>query len=173
MITNFLLSEYIKTPSGFFFHHLVCFYLYTMPLVCPPPQYEKKLQLSKKFNSNSSTLQLKSSSSNRFHIKHIKTWFINNLWNYCSTTSLHGFNHITRNDISRGERIFWIAIVIIAIIVSLVLVLVSWFWNRQTPTVTVIESSHFPTWNIPFPAVTICQFNKISKRRATRLAQIL
>ena len=134
-------------------------------------KFDPKLHHS---NSSDSTVSLQSYKSvKRFQLKDIKSWFMTNLWNYCSTTSLHGFNHITREDISRGERIFWIIIVIVSIIVSLVLVLVSWLWNRQTPTVTVIESSHFPTWNIPFPAVTICQFNKISKRRATALVKSL
>ncbi|KAH8413166.1 hypothetical protein KR009_008633 [Drosophila setifemur] len=93
-------------------------------------------------------------------------WFSENMRNYCQTTSLHGFSYITRQDISRGERLFWLVVVILAIITSIVLVVVSWYWSQQTPTVTVIESSHFPTWNIPFPAVTICNFNKISRLKA-------
>ncbi|XP_068141009.1 sodium channel protein Nach [Drosophila tropicalis] len=99
----------------------------------------------------------------------VTKWFRENLRNYCQTTSLHGFNYITRQDISRYERWFWILVVFLAIITSIVLVIVSWYSNRETPTVTVIESSHFPTWNIPFPAVTICNFNKISKTKASGL----
>ncbi|BFF93891.1 sodium channel protein Nach [Drosophila madeirensis] len=98
-------------------------------------------------------------------------WFSDNMRNYCQTTSLHGFSYITRQDISRNERLFWLIVVILSISTSIVLVVVSWQWARQTPTVTVIESSHFPTWNIPFPAVTICNFNKISKLKAINLLQ--
>ncbi|ALC39113.1 ppk16, partial [Drosophila busckii] len=99
----------------------------------------------------------------------IYEWFADNLRNYCQTTSLHGFNYITRKDISRNERLFWLIVVVAAVIAAIALVLVSWYWNSETPTVTVIESSHFPTWNIPFPAVTVCNFNKISKHRALDL----
>lgn len=104
-------------------------------------------------------------------IKLIRNWFTDSLRNYCQTTSLHGFSYITRQDISRNERFFWLLIVLAAIIASITLVLVSLYANRETPTVTVIESSHFPTWNIPFPAVTICNFNKISKTKALDLLQ--
>lgn len=100
-------------------------------------------------------------------------WLIKNLRNYCNSTSLHGFNYITLKGSTANERRFWIAVVFISIITSIVLVIVSWFWNRETPTVTVIESAHFPTWNIPFPAVTICNFNKISKAKALKLASTL
>ncbi|XP_034472548.1 pickpocket protein 11 [Drosophila innubila] len=101
-----------------------------------------------------------------YQLRLIRNWFTESLRNYCQTTSLHGFSYITRQDISRNERCFWLFVVLAAIVASISLVLVSLYANRETPTVTVIESSHFPTWNIPFPAVTICNFNKISKAKA-------
>ncbi|KAH8404950.1 hypothetical protein KR222_011498 [Zaprionus bogoriensis] len=104
-------------------------------------------------------------------LKEIRSWFTESLRNYCQTTSLHGFSYITRQDISRNERYFWLIIVLAAIAAAISLVLVSLHANRETPTVTVIESAHFPTWNIPFPAVTICNFNKISKTKALALLQ--
>jgi len=107
----------------------------------------------------------------KHRFRHIGEWFSENMRNYCQTTSLHGFSYITRQDISRNERWFWIVVVILAIITSIVLVVVSWYWSQETPTVTVIESSHFPTWNIPFPAVTICNFNKISRNKALTLLE--
>ncbi|XP_054744361.1 pickpocket protein 11-like [Anastrepha obliqua] len=103
----------------------------------------------------------------------VRHWFAENLRNYCNSTSLHGFNYVTLKGSTANERRFWIATVIVSIIISIVLVTVSWFSNRENPTVTVIESAHYPTWNIPFPAVTICNFNKISKMKALILAKIL
>lgn len=104
---------------------------------------------------------------------YIRSWFMENFRNFCNTTSLHGFNYITRLDLSKNERLFWFIITIISIIVSISLVMVSYVWNGETPTVTVIESSHYPTWNIPFPAVTLCNFNKISKTKALNMAKAL
>ncbi|XP_030377305.1 pickpocket protein 11 [Scaptodrosophila lebanonensis] len=122
-------------------------------------------QLAKSFGSNTKDKRSPSQVTLTPWVA-FKRWFSENLSNYCQTTSLHGFSYITRPDISHGERLFWLGIVILAIITSIVLVLISWYWNRETPTVTVIESSHFPTWNIPFPAITVCNFNKISKTKA-------
>lgn len=51
---------------------------------------------------------------------------------------------------------------LIAMIIALLLLYFSLYWNSATPTTTVIESTHFATWNIPFPAVTICNVNKVS-----------
>ncbi|KAM8715103.1 hypothetical protein ACLKA7_002189 [Drosophila subpalustris] len=122
-------------------------------------------------NSRSTTAHSDRRRFKLYQLQQIKNWFTDSLRNYCQTTSLHGFSYITRQDISRNERCFWLAVVLAAIAASIILVLVSLYANRETPTVTVIESSHFPTWNIPFPAVTICNFNKISKTKALSLLE--
>lgn len=138
---------------------------------------QSQQQLSKSAEArraSTSTVLQNASTRKRWRIgqlRLIKYWFTDSLRNYCQTTSLHGFSYITRQDISRNERYFWLIIVLAAIVASITLVLVSLYANRENPTVTVIESSHFPTWNIPFPAVTICNFNKISKTKALDLLQ--
>lgn len=38
--------------------------------------------------------------------------------------------------------------------------------NFETPTITVIESTHYPISNVFFPAVTICNMNSISEKQA-------
>lgn len=139
------------------------------------PYTNRKQKFEKTFFNSTATISVlrKSQIKNPLTLKHIQKWFIGNLRNYCNTTSLHGFNYITRSDMSRKERYFWLIVVILSIIVSIVLVIVSYLWNRENPTVTVIESSHHPTWNIPFPAVTFCNFNKISREKALSLVKVL
>lgn len=51
------------------------------------------------------------------------------------------------------------------------LLYISWKLNLETPTITVIESTHYPISNVPFPAVTICSMNSISARKALSLAK--
>lgn len=68
------------------------------------------------------------------------------------------------------ERIVWVSIVAVSVITSAILLRISWIWNSEYPVVTVIESTHYATWNIPFPAVTICNLNKISKSAALQFA---
>ncbi|XP_055295176.1 sodium channel protein Nach-like [Sitodiplosis mosellana] len=100
-----------------------------------------------------------------------KSWFVRCFKEFAENTALHGYNHIVREESTKGERIAWIIIVLIATIVAAVLLYISWQLNLETPTITVIESTHYPISNVPFPAVTICNMNSISARKALRLAQ--
>ncbi|XP_065356477.1 pickpocket protein 11-like [Calliphora vicina] len=143
--------------------------------VLPYTHYKHKFERNSFTSSTTTFLSRKSHKKKRnpLTLKAIQNWFMQNLRNYCNTTSLHGFNYLTRSDMTKKERYFWLFVVIVSIIVSIVLVIVSYLWNRETPTVTVIESSHHPTWDIPFPAVTFCNFNKISRDRALSLVKVL
>lgn len=98
-------------------------------------------------------------------------WMLNRMKEYCSVTALHGYAHIIREDTALWERIVWAITAFGALIAAIILLWFSWVWNAETPTVTVIESTHYATWNIPFPAITICTSNKISNEMALRIAR--
>jgi hypothetical protein len=116
-------------------------------------------------------------------------WFKTQLKGFCEETPLHGYNHTvssflhfaekydiylgdskTFNFISNSNRIFWRVIIFIASVVALVLLYISWSYNVATPTITVIESTNYPAYNIPFPSVTVCNVNRISMRKALQIA---
>lgn len=59
---------------------------------------------------------------------------------------------------------------LLALVASVILLYMSWRWNAATPCNTIIENTHYATWNVAFPAVTICNMNKISAAAALRLA---
>lgn len=48
-------------------------------------------------------------------------------------------------------------------------------WGRFTdnPTITTLESQHYDVMDIPFPAVAVCNNNKISRSAADQYAQYL
>ncbi|XP_053663721.1 pickpocket protein 11-like [Anopheles marshallii] len=48
----------------------------------------------------------------------------------------------------------------------MVMGMIAWMRFRTTPTITTIETMTYPIWNIPFPAVTVCNINKIDLRKA-------
>lgn len=98
-------------------------------------------------------------------------WMSKSFRDFCKSTALHGYGYIVQEDNTKWEKIFWILLIVSATVAAIVLLYISWIWNSETPTVTVIESTHYPTWNIPFPAITICSMNKISRARAFSLAQ--
>lgn len=43
------------------------------------------------------------------------------------------------------------------------IVLMGLVWDRfqTTPTITTVETNNYPIWNVPFPAITICNINKV------------
>lgn len=48
-------------------------------------------------------------------------------------------------------------------------------YDRYTshPTMSTIESTHYPIWVFPFPGVTICNSNRILKSKAEALIRKL
>jgi amiloride-sensitive sodium channel len=45
-----------------------------------------------------------------------------------------------------------------------------WLRFLESPTVTNVETTTYPIWNIPFPAVTLCNNNKVYQTAAMKLA---
>ncbi|KFB35480.1 AGAP009590-PA-like protein [Anopheles sinensis] len=91
----------------------------------------------------------------------------------CNITALHGYSQIVRDGYSPLERTVWLCAVVASTISAITLLVISWSWSVETPTVTVTESTNFPTWNLPFPAVTVCSLNRISAAAALARATLM
>lgn len=100
-----------------------------------------------------------------------KLWLKDKVNNFCNVTSLHGYIHTVNKEYHAFERWLWIILSFFALIAAIVLLWISWNWTAETPTTTVIESTNNPTYNLPFPSVTICNMNKISKSLALEVAK--
>jgi acid-sensing ion channel, other len=100
-----------------------------------------------------------------------KAWLKDKVTNFCSVTSLHGYVHTVNKEYHAFERWLWILLSFVALITAIVLLWISWNWTAETPTTTVIESTNYPTYNLPFPSLTICNMNKISKAAALATAK--
>ncbi|XP_050094043.1 sodium channel protein Nach-like [Anopheles aquasalis] len=51
--------------------------------------------------------------------------------------------------------------------------MIAWVRFRTTPTITTIETMTYPIWKIPFPAVTVCNINKIDREKANAIIERL
>ncbi|XP_050535606.1 pickpocket protein 28-like isoform X2 [Daktulosphaira vitifoliae] len=58
---------------------------------------------------------------------------------------------------------FWTIVTIISIGVAVFLAYLILHRFSVSPTITTMETSNYPTWKIPFPAVTLCNSNKVRK----------
>ncbi|XP_026333598.1 sodium channel protein Nach-like [Hyposmocoma kahamanoa] len=63
----------------------------------------------------------------------------------------------------------WAIAVLTSTIIACILVFTAYQWYARNPIITVIESTQGAIWDIPFPAVTVCNLNIISKRAARAL----
>lgn len=103
----------------------------------------------------------------------LKCIFNKHFRNYCENSSLHGVFYITKAGLTKWERRFWIAIVSSSILAAVVLVWVNWLESQRNKTVTVLETTFYPTSSINFPSITLCNLNKISKKKSMELAKTL
>ncbi|OXU30069.1 hypothetical protein TSAR_017058 [Trichomalopsis sarcophagae] len=85
---------------------------------------------------------------------------------FCLATGLHGYKYIVQSNRTTTEKAIWSLIVISSLCCSLVCMKIAWDYMSAHSTLTVIESTHHGIWNYPFPAVTICNNNQISYKRA-------
>lgn len=99
-----------------------------------------------------------------------KEWLVDKVNNFCAVTSLHGYVHTVNKDYRPFERWLWLLLSFSALVTAIILLWISWNWTAETPTTTVIESTNHPTYNLPFPSVTVCGMNKISKTKAFEIA---
>jgi hypothetical protein len=57
-------------------------------------------------------------------------------------------------------------VVLIGLVVAIALLYAEWGRYDTNPTLTALNTAHYPIWNVDFPAVTLCSLNRIKKSRA-------
>ena len=75
---------------------------------------------------------------------------------YASVTTAHGFSYICNDEYSRGDRILWILIVILAISFTVFQMATLYYQWQEDPVITTLDTVAHPIEEIQFPAVTIC-----------------
>ncbi|KAJ9593527.1 hypothetical protein L9F63_014920, partial [Diploptera punctata] len=65
--------------------------------------------------------------------------------------------------------VFWTLIVLTAVISAVFIMGMEWNFHLSRYTITSMDTAHYPLWNIPYPAVTVCPTSKIKKTDAIQL----
>ncbi|KAI4500560.1 hypothetical protein M0802_004522 [Mischocyttarus mexicanus] len=92
---------------------------------------------------------------------------------FCLATGLHGYKYVAQSQRSKIERIIWAIVLFASFCCAIVLMKIAWDYYASHPTLMVIETTHRGIWNYPFPAVTICNINRISLNLTRRLVDTL
>ncbi|KAL0869308.1 hypothetical protein ABMA27_007568 [Loxostege sticticalis] len=89
---------------------------------------------------------------------------------YVSQCSIAGVKQICDPDIGIIQRLIWI-VLFVALIASLINVLChTWMQAISSPLIVTMESSTHPISEIDFPAVALCNINRISQKALTAFA---
>ncbi|GLH11023.1 Sodium channel protein Nach, partial [Gryllus bimaculatus] len=92
---------------------------------------------------------------------------------YCLSTGQHGYRYLAENGLRLSERGLWLAVIVASTAMSAYIIGITWSLYEGNPTLTVIEDSHYNTWNFPFPAVTICGINQLDRDKSAEFVQKL
>lgn len=46
-------------------------------------------------------------------------------------------------------------------LMTVLLIQLVWSRYQTSPTITTVETNNFPIWNVQFPAITLCNINKV------------
>lgn len=71
------------------------------------------------------------------------------------------------------SQIIWAVSCVLGAVMAIVMMRLIWTKFQTTPTITTIETNNFPIWNVQFPAVTLCNINKVYKPAAENIREKL
>lgn len=98
---------------------------------------------------------------------------------FCHRSTLHGFKYLVqpatnvdndhRSSLGKSQagslqlcgRMLWLAVCLLGVGLTLYLVQQVGGKYLTTPTITTIHSSNYPIWKVHFPAVSLCNLNKV------------
>ncbi|XP_069672052.1 sodium channel protein Nach-like [Periplaneta americana] len=107
------------------------------------------------------------------HILQAARFYWDYIREFCLYTSQHGYKYIAQPKATIIERVFWTLVVLTAIVSAVFIMGIEWNFHLSKYTITSVDTAHYPLWNIPFPAVTVCGFNKVERSQAKDLIKEL
>ncbi|XP_059060865.1 pickpocket protein 28-like [Achroia grisella] len=86
--------------------------------------------------------------------------FRDNLQEFMSNTTLHGFRYIADKNFTSVERVWWFFMVVSSIAVCAIFIRKVWIKWDESPVIVSFADTSNSVWHIPFPAVTLCTETK-------------
>ncbi|XP_061390871.1 pickpocket protein 28-like [Musca vetustissima] len=96
----------------------------------------------------------------------LKQVFSENTEEFCTHSTLHGLKYVVDEQLYPGERIFFALSFVAVVLLSIFFIRDVYAKWRSTPVIVGISPQPSFIVNEPFPAVTFCNLNQASKKRA-------
>lgn len=65
----------------------------------------------------------------------------------------------------------WGGAIIIGTLLAILMTVLVWNRSQTTPTLTTIDTYYHPIWNVPFPAITLCNLNAVYRPAFDKLTE--
>ncbi|XP_045764971.1 sodium channel protein Nach-like isoform X1 [Maniola jurtina] len=88
-------------------------------------------------------------------LRHQTTEFFNN-------STLHGVRYIAEKERPFCEKFMWFSFVAIGAVATCIIIVSLWEKFQTNPTITGLDTD-FHNWDVPFPAVTLCDQNPVDE----------
>uniref|UniRef100_A0A182IT20 Pickpocket n=1 Tax=Anopheles atroparvus TaxID=41427 RepID=A0A182IT20_ANOAO len=99
--------------------------------------------------------------------------FKRELFHLCDTVTAHCWRQLAQQDRSHWERLFWLLALILEAATLVVIIISAWGKYTANPLITTLHNTLYPIELVPFPAISLCNNNRISRVAAQRYAQEL
>ncbi|XP_058055966.1 pickpocket protein 28 [Anopheles bellator] len=99
--------------------------------------------------------------------------FKNELFQLFSSITAHCYRQLAQANRSIWERLFWLLVLILEVATLVSMTLSAWNKFNANPLITTLYDTIYPIGNVPFPGISLCSNNRISRSAAVLYARSL
>ncbi|XP_021692928.1 pickpocket protein 28 isoform X2 [Aedes aegypti] len=106
-------------------------------------------------------------------VRRVRYSFKRELFQLWNTITTHCYRHLVQKDRSIWERLMWLLILIVETFALIAILISAWNSFTSNPLITTLHDTLYPIKYVPFPAISLCNNNRISRSAATHYAEEL
>lgn len=72
-----------------------------------------------------------------------------------------------------ASLIIWGGSIAFGLFLATMMTRLVWQRSQSTPTLTAVDSYHYPIWKVPFPAVTLCNINIVYRPAFEQISKLV
>uniref|UniRef100_A0A182R606 Pickpocket n=1 Tax=Anopheles funestus TaxID=62324 RepID=A0A182R606_ANOFN len=95
------------------------------------------------------------------------------LFQLFNSITAHCYRQLAQKDRSVWERLFWLLMLILEAATLVAIIISAWGKFTANPLITTLHDTIYPIEHVPFPAISLCNNNRISRSAAVRYARQL